>query len=294
MKSNPLLRKLGFADTDRVAVIHADDVGMCQASIQAFSELDAFGLVACGAVMVPCPWFPQVAEYARTHPETDLGLHTTLTSEWPFYRWGPVSTRDAGSGLLDAEGFFPRRSAQTQESADPEAAKRELEAQLERAQAFGIQLTHVDTHMGTVIHPKFLQTYIDLAIKNHLALMMLRFDEPTLLAMGYDPAIAKLGAAVIRQLEDFGFPLLDAIYQMPLDKPDNRLERAKSAFDALEAGITHFVIHPSVDTPELRTITPDWRGRAADYETFLREDLRDHLKQTGVHVIGYRAIQQTI
>jgi predicted glycoside hydrolase/deacetylase ChbG (UPF0249 family) len=287
---NPLLRKLGFADTDRVAIIHADDVGMCQASAQAFAELDAFGLVTCGAVMVPCPWFPQVADYARQHPQVDLGLHLTLTSEWRTYRWGPVSTRDPASGLLDSEGFFPHRSAEVQQSADPAAAAQELRAQLQRARDFGIRLTHIDTHMGAVVHPKFLQTYIGMAVENRLPLMVLRMDEHALRGMGLDEPTAQLGAQIIRQLEESGFPLLDVIYQMPLDKPDNRLDIAKAAFDALQPGITHFVIHPSVDTPELRAITPDWRGRVADYQTFLRDDLRAYLKQTGVQVIGYRHI----
>lgn len=288
---NPLLRRLGYSDTDRVAIIHADDVGMCQASVQAFTELDAFGLVTCGAVMVPCPWFPQAAEYARAHPQTDLGLHTTLTSEWQNYRWGPVSTRDPASGLLDSQGFFPHRSPEVQHSADPAAAAMELEAQLRRAVDFGICLTHIDTHMGAVIHPKFLQAYINLALQHRLPLMILRMDEAALRGMGLDETTARLGAQMIGQLESIGFPLLDAIYQMPLDQPDHRLEIAKSAFDALRPGITHFVVHPAVDTPELRAITPDWRGRVADYQTYLREDLRDYLHQTGVQVIGYRKIR---
>ncbi len=287
---NPLLRQLGYADTDRVAIIHADDVGMCQASVQAFTELDAFGLVTCGAVMVPCPWFPQVADYARQHPQADLGLHLTLTSEWQFYRWGPVSTRDPHSSLLDEQGFFPRRSQDVQRAADPAAVAEELEAQLERARAFGIRLSHIDTHMGSVVHAKFLQSYIGMGLRHRLPLMILRLDEPGLRKMGLDEDTARLALQTIRQLEESGFPLLDTIFQMPLDKPDNRLDIAKAAFDALQPGITHFVIHPAADTPELRAITPDWRGRVADYQTFLREELRDYLKQTGIQVIGYRHI----
>ena len=294
MNPNPLLHRLGFSNDERVAIIHADDVGMCQASIQAFAELDAFGLVSCGAVMVPCPWFPKAAEYAREHPQTDLGLHLTLTSEWQHYRWGAVAHLDQSSGLLDEEGFFHHRSAQVQQNADPASARLEMLAQLQRAKNFGLHLSHIDTHMGAVIHPKFLQAYIELAVTNCLPIMLPRMDENAILALGYDSQIAALGAQAIRHLEDTGFPLLDHLHQMPLDKPDNRLERTKAAFDALKPGITHFIIHPAVDTPELRAITPDWRGRVADYQTFLSEDLRSYLKQTGVQVIGYRAIQQII
>jgi hypothetical protein len=101
MDPNPVLRKLGFADDDRVVIIHADDIGMCQATMSAFADLVDFGLISSGAVMVPCPWFPQAAAYCRQHPLVDLGVHLTLTSEWDGYRWGPVSTRDPASGLID-------------------------------------------------------------------------------------------------------------------------------------------------------------------------------------------------
>jgi chitin disaccharide deacetylase len=101
---NPVLKKLGCSNADRLVIIHVDDVGMCQASIAAFEELWQAGIISCGAVMVPCPWFPQAAAYARNNPQADLGVHATLTSEWQTYRWGPVSTRAPASGLMDAEG----------------------------------------------------------------------------------------------------------------------------------------------------------------------------------------------
>jgi predicted glycoside hydrolase/deacetylase ChbG (UPF0249 family) len=119
MNPNPLLKKPGLADDDRLVILHADDVGMCQASLTAFADLVEFGLVSSGATMVPCPWFPAVAAYCREHPGVDLGVHLTLTSEWDTYRWGPLSTRDPASGLLDGEGYFYRCSEGVQEHADP-------------------------------------------------------------------------------------------------------------------------------------------------------------------------------
>jgi len=106
MHPNPVLRELGLGQADRAVVIHTDDIGMCQASLAALADLVDFGLVSCGATMVPCPWFPQVAAYCRGHPSVDLGVHLTLTSEWDSYRWGPISTRDPASGLIDDEGYF--------------------------------------------------------------------------------------------------------------------------------------------------------------------------------------------
>ena len=140
MNPNPVLQKLGFADDDRVVIIHADDIGMCQATVSAFADLVDFGLISCGAVMVPCPWFPQVAAYCRQHPLVDLGVHLTLTSEWNGYRWGPISTRDLASGLIDPEGYFYRRSEQVQEHGGNAAVPLELQAQVDRALAAGIEV----------------------------------------------------------------------------------------------------------------------------------------------------------
>src|SRR5512137_730397 len=150
MHPNPVLRKLGLADDDRAVIIHTDDIGMCQASLAAFADLVDFGLISSGATMVPCPWFPEVAAYCRAHPSVGLGVHLTLTSEWDSYRWGPISTRDPASGMIDDDGYFYRRSEPVQECADPEAVLVELQAQVERALKAGIDVTHVDTHMGTV------------------------------------------------------------------------------------------------------------------------------------------------
>jgi len=163
MQPNPVLNKLGFSNNDRVVITHTDDIGMCQASVDAFADLIDFGLISSGAVMVPCPWFLETAAYARLHPEADLGVHLTLTSEWETYRWGPISTRDPKSGLMDDQGFFHRTTEEVWRQADPSAAIAELEAQVGRALAEGIIPTHIDTHMGSIAHPSIIPGYIQLS-----------------------------------------------------------------------------------------------------------------------------------
>lgn len=166
MQPNPVLKKLGFSPDDRVAIIHTDDIGMCQATVDAFADLVDFGLISSGAVMVPCPWFLEAAEFARNHPEADLGAHLTLTCEYDRYRWGPLSTREPASGLLDAQGFMHKTSEEVWAHADPQAAIAELDAQVSRAIAEGMNLTHIDTHMGTVVHPQIIPGYIQLATRD--------------------------------------------------------------------------------------------------------------------------------
>lgn len=292
MSPNPVLKKLGLADNDRVAIIHTDDIGMCQASVEAFSDLQEIRIISSGAVMMPCPWSLHAAQYAREHPEADLGIHLTLTSEWATYRWGPISTRNPASGLTDEEGCFYKRSEMVQEHGDPAAVAIELDTQVERAIVAGIIPTHVDTHMGSVAHPKFMNIYVQLALQNHLPAMLFRMDEAGWRAIGLDAEFAKMAAAFMQQLEASGMPLLDSIVGMPLDTDENRLERTKLALSDLQPGITHFIIHPSKDTPELRAITPDWRCRVGDYQDFMNDELRRHIQNIGLHVIGYRALKE--
>ena len=291
LHSNPVLGRLGFADDDRVAIIHTDDIGMCLASVQAFSELWDFGLISSGAVMMPCPWALKAVAFAREHPQADLGVHITLTSEWKTYRWGPISTRDPQSGMIDEEGYFYHLTQPAREHGNPAYVEQEIETQVERAMALGLKPTHMDTHMGVVASPKFMLGYLRVAIRHSLPPMIFRMDEAGWMATGMDAPTAAMAMGVTAQMEANGLPLLDHIVGLKLDQPDGRMEQAKAAFSALEPGITHFIIHPSTLTAELSEITPDWRARVADYETFKTEELRQYVDSMGVKVIGYRQIQ---
>jgi chitin disaccharide deacetylase len=292
MTPNPALRRLGFADSDRVAIIHADDIGMCQASVTAFADLAAFGLISSGAVMVPCGWFPAAAAISRANPNDDLGVHLTLTCEWDAYRWGPISTCDPESGLIDAEGYFYRSTELAQAHGQPAAVARELAAQVARALAVGMRPTHIDTHMGAVYSAAFLPAYLDVAQRYQLPPMFFRDQADGWRARGVDAETAAGMAQFSRQLEDAGVPLLDNIAMLPLDAPDDRIGQAKRMFDSLSPGLTHFILHPAHDTPELRALAADWPSRVADYQAFMSHELRAYVRDIGIQVIGYRALQE--
>lgn len=291
MQPNPLLRALGLGPRDRAVIFHVDDIGMCQATLPALEELLNFGLVSSASIMAPCAWFPAAAAWARAHPDADLGVHLTLTSEWEAYRWGPLTTRDPASGLIDQEGYFPRDVASVHARAEPTAALTELAAQIERALAAGIDATHIDTHMGAVAHPKFMAGYVELARRYALPPMICRLDEAGWRAAGLSPDVARYAAAMVRQLEALGLPLLDHLVMLPLDQPHDRVALAQQLLRALPPGITHFIIHAACDTPEQRAIASDWPSRVADYEAFLSRELRDWVRDQGITVIGYRAIR---
>ncbi len=292
MYPNPVLKRLGFSDNDRVVVIHTDDIGMCQASVKAFEDLHHVGIISSGAVMVPCPWFLAAKNLTTKFPQIDLGVHLTLTSEWSEYRWGPISTRDMVSGMIDQEGYFYASSKEAQDHLDPAFAREELAMQISKMCSDDFLPSHIDTHMGTVAHPKLMQTYIELAITNKLAVMMFRLDEEGWKATGLDTDSAIEAVRMVANLEDLGIPLFDHIRSMPLEDASNRLEKTKNTFNELQPGLTHFIIHPAIDTPEIRQITPDWQARVGDYEVFRDESLGSFIRRKGIQVLGYRHLQR--
>jgi len=294
MKPNPLLKKLGYADTDRLVIIHTDDIGMCHASVQAFKDLWSVGGVTSGAVMTPCAWFPAVAKMCRENPDMDMGVHATLNAEWESYRWGPVSDVGAGSGLRDEAGYFHDDPDNTSKLASVEDVEKEVNAQIEMALKAGIDVTHVDSHMGAIMHPKFIQTYIQAAGSRALPNMLPRLDAMGIEVMGIREADRVAYAPIMEMLEGIGVPTLNGILSMPLDQPNGQMEVAKQLLGNLPVGITHFILHPSIDTPELRNICPDWQARVANYSAFMSDELKKFMESENINLIGYRQIRNAM
>ena len=293
---NPFLKKLGLSEDTRAVIIHTDDIGMCHASVQAFKDLWSFGTITSGAVMVPCPWFPAVAQMCRENPEIDMGVHATLNAEWESYRWGPLSTRDPDSGLLDADGYFNQWHQAVYDNARPEAVEREVNAQIERALAAGIDVTHVDSHMGTIMNPKFIQSYIQAGASRLLPNMLPRMDAQGMDIMALSAEEKISYEPLSQQFEKMGIPMLDGLLGMPLDQPnpDRQMEIAKNLLGNLPVGITHFIFHPSIDTAELRSIAPDWESRVSNYNTFMSDDLKKFIEGEDIKLIGYRQIREVM
>jgi len=110
--------------------------------------------------------------------------------------------------------------------------------------------------------------------------------------VGLEEDDASMAANYVHVLEDQGIPLVDHVSGLTLSDPTDRLLQAQQILSGLPSGITHFIIHPSIDTPELRAITPDWQCRVADYHTFMDDDLRKYIKNIGLQIIGYKIIER--
>ena len=288
---NPALQKLGYAKTDKVIIFHADDLGMCEATLGAYRDLLDAGLLSSASLMLPCAWAPAAAALVRGYPQADLGVHLTLTSEWPGYRWGPLGGSDAAGGLSDAQGYFHPSVAALHAHADAAAVLRELALQIGRAQAWGLPLTHIDAHMGAVAHPKYLPGSIELANKAGLVTMFPRMDVAGWRAQGFDLTAALAARAFAVYLETRGLPLVDHLVSLPHDVGGDHAALTRRMLEELPPGLTHFILHPALDTPELRAVTPGWAGRVANYHALLDPGLHRYVQDSGIQVIGYRPLQ---
>jgi predicted glycoside hydrolase/deacetylase ChbG (UPF0249 family) len=234
--------------------------------------------------MVPCPWFPEAASFCRHRPSVDIGVHLTLTSEWDGYRWGPLSTRDPASGLIDVEGHFYRNQSMW-DRPDPQVIRAEMRAQVNRARQAGLDLTHLNCHMFATLDTRLVGQYVDLGFDERLPVLMVRQPQ----------WVDILSEQAISEWEEQGLPVFDHLREMYLNQPaEGRLRQAIDVFDHLPPGLTYFMIHPAQDTPELRAITDDWQQRVADYEAFMSAQLHDHVRESGIQVIGWRELRDTM
>lgn len=294
MTMNPFLKKMGFSPQDKVLVVHADDVGITQSSIDAFLELTDFGTVSSGSTMVPAPWLPAVAKMFQANPTLDLGIHLVLNCEYETYRWRPVSNVDENSGLIDENGYFKQDSLEVIKSGNRQSIEDELEAQIRVAQNLGIKPTHVDTHSGTAWAGKFIESYLNIYEKHKILPVTLNLDNTQ------DPMIQgmmKMLQISPESTSDFattGLPLIDSMAGLPVNEAydlNDRLALAKNILDGVQPGkLTHFAFHPMKDTPESRGLKRYSEGRIGDYEVFMKKELKDHLVNSGIQLIGYKDI----
>jgi predicted glycoside hydrolase/deacetylase ChbG (UPF0249 family) len=290
---NPFLKRLGYKPDDRVVIPHADDLGLCHSANEAFRRIAGRGVVRTGAVMVPCPGFDELAGLARERAaHVDVGVHLTLTCEWDVHRWGPVASRDPAGGLVDDEGCMWRDNASLHAHMDPDAAAAELRAQVEKARAAGVDVTHIDTHMGSVLHPSLAPAFLALGSDFRIPALILRFSEGSLARMGVPKEAAAKLVSLVEALEQRAeVPVFDAMADLYAHPRGDRLAEYESKLRSLRPGLTHLVYHPAIPGEEIRSIADDWPIRVGDYEAFSSPSLGEAITRSGVRVVEYRTLR---
>ena len=279
----PLAARLGYPSDAKLLIVHADDVGVAHSVNAATFKAFESGLVTSASIMIPCAWLPEVAAYARAHPDADLGLHLTLTSEWTTYRWGGVLGRDRTPTLYAPDGYFYPTEMDASSHASVQEAEAEVRAQIERARAFGIRPPHLDAHMRTLYSTRPLfEMLLRVGREEGLPVMVSRewFAEAPFLP-------AALGAEGVA---------LDRIETItPAVKPDAWPQFYRDFVKSLRPGVTELIIHLAYDDEEMRAVTrehPDWGSawRQRDFDYTTGEEFRRLLKENNVRLVTWREV----
>jgi predicted glycoside hydrolase/deacetylase ChbG (UPF0249 family) len=276
--------RLGYPRDARLLIIHADDFGMSHSVNRATIEALTNRWVTSASILVPCPWFPEVVEFARAHPDADLGIHMAVNSEWTTFRWGPVSGREAVPSLLDPDGYLPLVEPTVVAQARPEEVERELRAQVDRAKRAGINLTHLDSHMATMFRSKELfDVYRRMGGAYGLPLLLERLGE-----RGGEDASFDTGAqpdALVDRVLGIAPGVSAADWQSAYEK----------MLAPLPPGVYQLIVHLAYDDDEMRGATsnhPDWGAawRQQDLNLVKSDSFRKFLTDQKFVLIGWREL----
>ncbi len=283
VSAQTLLDRLGYPPDTKLIIVHADDLGETHAVNAAAINALQGGTINSASLMVPCPWFPEIADYAKSHSDADFGLHLTLTSERVYYRWGPVAPADKVPSLVDENGYFHHDWEQNQH-VNPKDVEVELRAQIERALAMGVRPTHLDSHQYRLIMngKELFDVMLRVAHEYKLPVFVTRdwFADHPYLQTSLGPGDIVLDHTVTIE---------------PEVPPEKWAEFYLTALKNLKPGVTEFVIHPGYDDEELRAATRErstwgsaWRQR--DYDLFTSDQFREVLAQQKIKLITWREL----
>ncbi|HEX2593096.1 MAG TPA: polysaccharide deacetylase family protein [Rhizomicrobium sp.] len=271
-----LAERLGFGPDDRIMIVNCDDIGSSHACNVAAERAMREGWATSATLMVPCPWAREAVDRFK---DLDVGVHLTLTAEYPDYRWRSLT---GAKSLHDADGYLPTTIQEVFRNARLEDAEAECRAQIDQALAWGIDVTHIDNHMGALSYDaRFSQLALKLAID---------YDLP--MRLGSASAEQKAGIFARAPATDAGRLYPDR-FVMQWGRPSRDV--LHEMLPALRPGVTEFCMHPVEDGPELQGYdkTQAWI-RTHDYACLMDEELRALVKKADAKLISYRPLRDAM
>ena len=272
-----LAERLGYGDDTKLVIISCDDLGACHsANLGVYAALRD-GVATCASIMVPAPWARDAA--MRYKPTDDIGVHLTLNCEYEAYRFGPITHAPS---LLSGEAGFPRHIADLWEHADTEEVLRECRAQIERALAWDIDVTHLTPHLTAItLRPEFFDVYLELAVEFRLPVRL-----PSTISAD------QAGFPFRHLAKDEGVVFPDHFNH---DWRSGSRERVYEEIRTLAPGVTEIHVQPAIDTLEVRALTDAAAGWIDDYELVTNDPkLEMLLADSGATLIGYRQLRDAM
>jgi len=285
-QTKTVAERLGYPANTKLLIVHADDLAIAHSEDSASFEALEKNYVTSASIIVPAPWLTEVADYAKAHPDADLGLHLALTSEWKTFRWGPVESKDKVPSLLDSAQTLWRSTDDVARNAKPDEAERELRAQVERALAVGIHPTHLDSHMGSAFAtPELFAAYVKIAHEYHLPFLAVRVTDER--------------AKLLSLLSDKDIVLDSLVMATPDVRPNQWKDFYLNAIKSLKPGLTYLIVHLGHDDAELQSVTVDnpdygsaWRQR--DFDFVSSPDFKKALQDNHIVLIKWKDLQKLV
>jgi predicted glycoside hydrolase/deacetylase ChbG (UPF0249 family) len=284
--------RLGWKPDQVVVLLHVDDVGMSHSSNQGGIEAVEQGVATSWSVMMPCPWVPEISQYLRTNPGIDSGVHLTLTSEWTRYRWGPLAGKPQVPGLVDGEGCLWKSVAEVAAHATADEVERELRAQLERAEALGHPITHLDSHMGTLFaRTDFFERFAQLGIEKRIPILAV--GGHMTYALEEHGTVARALQGMAPKIWNAGLPVIDDLHSSSLSwKPAEKSDRLIELLGGLKPGVTEIIFHASKPTEEFPLITGTSESRRGDLRALTDPKVRRFIQDRGIVLTTWRELME--
>lgn len=282
--------RLGWKADQVVVILHVDDVGMSRPSNLGAIEAVEKGVATSWAVMMPCPWVPDIGHYLKQHPGIDSGLHLTLTSEWAPYRWGPVAGKARVPGLVDPEGCLWRNVAGVITKATADEIETEIRAQVDRAQTMGLPITHLDSHMGTLFaRPDYFERFAKMGIEMKIPILAIGGHATHAMQENGD-GLKKLHAW-IPKIWNAGLPVLDDLHTGSYGwKPEEKPERLLALLKELKPGVTEILFHASRPTEDFPIITGSSESRFGDLKALIDPRVKTLVQERGIELTTWKEL----
>jgi len=285
-------QKLGYPADKKVLILHADDIGMCYEANQAGKAYLSANQIQSAALMVPCPWYNEMADWYKDHAELDLGLHLALTSEWRWYRWGPVADRAKVPGLIDKEGYLWKSVQAVAANASASEVEAEVRAQVERAIAKGPRPGHIDTHMGTLYaRPDYTRAYMKVAEEYHIPAMVI--EQTPEISERFRKQGYPINDETLQLNKEYKLPKLDDFFSAPEGKTyEEKREKFFELVRSLKPGITEIIFHPSVESEGLKKITNSWQQRVWEAQMFADPEIQSFFQREGILFTNWKEMMR--
>ena len=271
-------------------IVTADDVGLHPGMNAGAIEAHERGIVTACSIVANGEAFEDAVRRLKDHPRLDVGLHLTLVEE------RPVEPLSRVASLVDADGKFFRNFKRFVlryglGRIRVSEVERELAAQIEKALAVGLKVTHLNGHQHLHVLPAVFESTLRLAELYSIPYVRTPAEGLTV------EHVSMFRQTSMRMLNRFGMNARRMAREAGVFTNSRTIGIAQaghldrrallSLIDRLE-GVTELVTHPGIGSAEIARMY-NW-GYNWDTETLALCDpaVREAIRARRIDLVGVR------